>query len=88
METFALRRALLCRECVTLVECAVSRNLDPRPAQSSLVETCTLRRVLLCGDPHRAQSAISFNVCWGRTYVTTTGMSALCHNRTLRPYIR
>jgi hypothetical protein len=60
METFALRRALLCAEGVTLVECAASRKLDPRPAQSSLkVETLALRRALLGGDLQPAQSGAS-----------------------------
>jgi hypothetical protein len=60
-----------------------------------MLETLALRRALLCGGLHLAQSAISSNVCWGlsvkecllyspkRTYVTTTGMSALYHKRTL-----
>jgi hypothetical protein len=36
LEIFTLRRAPLCVASVSVVECAVSRHLDPRPAQSSL----------------------------------------------------
>ena len=61
-----------------------------------MLETLARRRALLCGGLHLAQSAISSNVCWGlsvkecllyspkRTYVTTTGMSALCQKQTSR----
>jgi hypothetical protein len=82
---------------VTFVECAVLRNLDPRPAQSSLigrpspsaeryyVKACTQRRTLL-----------AFNVCWGlsvkgcllcspkRTSVTATAIPLFSGHHQLR----